>query len=190
MSSGSNTRHQQGSGRGGGAEMDAAGRAAELVREADEVLLEFAKPGRWPQARTVQRFKEAERLETVLARYSTAMKLDPTEPACPWNLASSLHRLGYSEIALSFIERAISLAREAGEDEWADAGAHLAWADMAVTAGHYDAALLALARANALAPDSPSVRSTIRSPRREIPRRLKRPNPEHELAEQLEALAS
>lgn len=97
--------------------MDDAERAVELVREADKLLAEFARPGRWPQARTVRRFNEAEPLETVLALYSTAMRLDPNELAYPWNLASSLHRLGHSEIALSFIERAVTLAHETGDED-------------------------------------------------------------------------
>lgn len=176
--------------------MSDAERAVELVREADAVLVKFARPGRWPQARTVQRFDEAELLETVLALYSTAMKLDPTAPAYPWNLASSLHRLGHSEIALSFIERAVTLARETGDDDLAGVGAYLAWADMATSAGHYEAALIALARANALAGDpsladgSQSIRSAIRRLKREIARLSKRPKPEHELAQQLEALSA
>lgn len=170
--------------------MNETERAGELVREADQLLLEFARPGRWPQARTAQRFRDTERLESVLALYSMAMKLDPDEAAYPWNLASSLHRLGYNELALSFIERAIAVARETGDDEWAGAGAHLAWADMAITAGHCDVALVALARANALAGDSASLRSAVRRLRRDLARRARRPKPELELAEQLEALSA
>jgi hypothetical protein len=54
------------------------------------------------------------------------MELDPEEPAFPWNLASSLSRLGLNALALAYIEEAIRVASETGDSEWADAYAHLA----------------------------------------------------------------
>lgn len=185
-------RQQQESGLGGGPDRPTQDgkRAAELVREADRLIADVIKPGRWPQRRTVERFLEADRLERVLALYSEAIRLEPAEPAYPWNLASALNRLGLNELALAFIERAIRVAHESGDDEWAGAGAHLAWADMATSAGHYDTALLALAKAKSLAGGSASALPAIRALRDEVERRTRQPRPEHALAEKLEALSA
>ena len=91
-------------------ERDRAGdpeeRAALLVREADEFMADVLRPGRWPQRRTIERFLDGDRLDRVLALYREAMRLDPLEPAYPWNLASALRRLGLNDLALSFVERA------------------------------------------------------------------------------------
>lgn len=188
----SSTQQQRADDLAGGADMPTADgkRAAELVREADRLIAAALKPGRWPQRRTVERFLEADRLERVLALYSEAMRLDPAEPAYPWNLASALNRLGLNELALAFIERAIRVAEELGDEEWAGAGAHLAWADMATSAGHYDTALVALAKAKNLAGECTGAQAAIRRLRDEIERQTRQPRPEHALAEKLEALSA
>ena len=139
-------------------------RAAELVRKADELVYAVLRPGRWPRRRTVERFLEGDRLERVLALYREAMVLDASEPAYPWNLASTLNRVGLHELALAFVERAIRVAQDVGDDEWADANAHLAWAEIALNARQYDVALVALARAKELDPNAPGVQGSV--PRR------------------------
>jgi tetratricopeptide (TPR) repeat protein len=81
--------------------------AVELVNEADRLVFDILKPGRWPQRRTVERFLGDDRLERVLLLYLRAMRLDPDEAAYPWNLASVLNRLGLNDLSLGFMTRAI-----------------------------------------------------------------------------------
>ena len=163
--------------------------AAELVREADRLVFDVLRPGRWPQRRTVERFLVGDRLERVLALYREAMELDPAEPAYPWNLASVLNRLGLHELALSFIERAIRVAQDVGDREWADANAHLAWAEIALNAQQYDVALVALARAKELDPKEPSVQRSVEALLGEIERRGAVAHPERDLADRLVELS-
>lgn len=115
--------------------------------QASALIAEVLAPGRWPQARTVERFLEGDRLERVLSLYARAMAADPDEAAYPWNLASTLNRLGLNALALGFIARAIHLAARAGDDEWSGSAVYLAMAEIAVDAGEPDVALTALARA-------------------------------------------
>lgn len=124
-----------------------AAEAADLVGRADELIAEVLKPGRWPQDKTVARFLEGDRLEKVLSLYGRAMRLDPNEPAYPWNLASMLNRLGLNDLALGFIARAVQIAHQTGDEEWSGPDAHIAMAEIAVDAGEPDIALIALARA-------------------------------------------
>jgi tetratricopeptide (TPR) repeat protein len=122
-------------------------RAQELVDEASALIAEVLAPGRWPQARTVERFLEGDRLERVLSLYARAMAADPDEVSYPWNLASTLNRLGLNGLALGFIARAIHLAERGGDEEWSGSAVYLAMAEIAVDAGEPDVALTALARA-------------------------------------------
>lgn len=127
----------------------AAAEAESLVGAADELLAEALAPGSWPQAEIAERFLTEGKLDRVLALYGRAMRLDPSEPAYPWNLASSINRLGLNDLALGFMARAIHLAAAAGESEWSGPDAQLALAEVAVDAGEADLALTALAHARA-----------------------------------------
>lgn len=128
---------------------EAAARAQELIGDADELLLEVLAPGVWPEPEAVEAFLGKGTLDRVLALYGQAMRLDPVEPAYPWNLGSTLNRLGINDLALGFMARAINLAAANGEDEWSGIDAQLALAEVAIDAGDYDLALTALAHAQA-----------------------------------------
>lgn len=136
---------------------EAAAEAEQLVGEADELLGDALAPGRWPEAEIAESFLSAGKLDRVLALYGQAMRLDPSEPAYPWNLASAVNRLGLNDLALGFLARAIHLAEEVGESEWSGPDAQLALAEVAIDAGEYDLALTALAHARA--EDEPSKRT-------------------------------
>lgn len=185
MSSGGST---DGRGAGGPAAADSAiAEAVELVNEADGLVFAILKPGRWPQRRTVERFLGQDRLERVLSLYTRAMRLDPDEPAYPWNLASVLNRLGLNDLSLGFMTRAIHAAHRIGDEEWCGPDAYLALAEIAIDAEEADIALTALARAQELggAEDRellPLLRE-VRSASRE-------PFPETSLAGLLERLAA
>lgn len=139
-----------------GVDPAAAARAEQLVGEADELLAEAFGPGQWPEVEVAARFLAEGKLDRVLALYGQAMRLDPDEPAYPWNLASAMNRLGLNDLALGFITRAIHLAAASGEEEWSGPDAQLALAEVAIDAGEYDLALTALAHARA--GDQPSSR--------------------------------
>lgn len=128
---------------------EAVAKAEQLVGEADELLAKALGPGEWPTNEVAERFLSEGNLDRVLALYGQAMRLDPTEPAYPWNLASALNRLGLNDLALGFITRAIHLAEQSGEREWSGPDAQLALAEVAIDAGEYDLALTALAHARA-----------------------------------------
>jgi tetratricopeptide (TPR) repeat protein len=128
---------------------EAAARAEELVGDADELLADVLPPGEWPEPRAVEGFLSEGKLDRVLALYGQAMRLDPQEPAYPWNLGSALNRLGVNDLALGFMARANHLAAANGEDEWSGADVQLALAEVAIDAGDYDVALTALAHARA-----------------------------------------
>jgi tetratricopeptide (TPR) repeat protein len=121
--------------------------AGVLVDEADRLVGEFLEPGRWPQAKTVQRFLADGRLERLLSLYGQAMTLDPREPAYPWNLSSVMRRLGQLELAQAFLTRAIHAGEDQGEPEYSGADAYLALAEIALDMGDSDQALVAIARA-------------------------------------------
>ena len=131
--------------------------ADRLVDEAEKILGGYLRPGRWPAARTARRFLDSGDLERVLSLYARAMEDDPREPAYPWNLASSLDRLHLPDLALIFIRRAIRVAEETGDREWAGADAHLACADIARHAGDRQMAELALDRAREIDPEAGAV---------------------------------
>ena len=80
---------------------------------------------------------------------------DASEPAYPWNLASSLDRLGLPDLALVFIRRAIRVAEEADDRDWCGADVHLAWADVALRAGEPEVAEQAIRRAREVEPEVP-----------------------------------
>ncbi len=170
-----------------GADPAAAAKAEALVAEADELLTDAFAPGHWPQAEACERFLSQGKLDRVVALYGQAMRLDPGEPAYPWNLASAMNRLGLNDLALGFMTRAIHLAAERGEREWSGPDAQLALAEVAIDAGEYDLALTALAHARA--EDDPGKRrdqiadllGEVRSVQRD-------PQPQASLASLLEAL--
>lgn len=122
-------------------------KAAGLIDDADRLVAEALSPGRWPQAKTVGRFLEDGKLERLLSLYSQAMWLDGTEPAYPWNLSSTLRRLGQYELASAFLTRAIHTASQADDDDFSGADSYLALAEIAVDSSESDAAMLAIARA-------------------------------------------
>lgn len=138
----------------------------------------------------MERFLEGNRLEKVLALYSTAMELDPKEPSYPWNLASTLGRLGLNDLALVFIERALRVGREVDPDEWDTAGNYLAWADTAVAAGQYDVALIPIAHALRANGSDPALVESVRQLVRDIARKMHSENPPAELAEELRRIPS
>jgi len=166
---------------------EAAAEAEWLVNEADELLADALAPGRWPQAKTPARFLAEGKLDRVLALYGRATRLDPREPAYPWNLASALSRLGLNDLALAFMARAIHLATAAGESEWSGADAQLALAEIAIDAGESDLALTALAHARAL-DDRGARKEQIEERLREIRAERRDPQPQASLAALLERL--
>lgn len=183
MTNVANTDGREESNRVDAAELRA--RAAALVDEADALVAEVLAPGRWPQARTVQRFVEGDRLERVLARYTRAMRLDPDEPAYPWNLASTLNRLGLNHLALGFMAQAIHTAQRAGEEEWSGADAFLALAEIALDAEETDLALTSIARAQELQGNDPARREHARRLLEEVKRSSNDPSPQVSLAQRL-----
>jgi tetratricopeptide (TPR) repeat protein len=86
-------------------------------------------------------------LAKVLALYETAIQLDPGEPAYPWNIGSVLSRIGWPQLSIGYLARAIQLSAERAESDWAGAPAYLALAEVALDAGAYDLALTALGHA-------------------------------------------
>jgi hypothetical protein len=150
-------------------------RSEDAVDAAEEILGRYLKPGRWVTKPSRARFLGSGELQHVLALYEHAMALDPEEPAYPWNLASALDRLGLHDLALVYVQRALRVATAAGDEEWADGNAHLAWADIALNAGEKDVALVAIERARSLDP-SLSVERYIRRARQ---KRTKTSPPEH-----------
>jgi tetratricopeptide (TPR) repeat protein len=143
MSSEANTPEPVDAGR------EVAAKAEALVGEADELLADALEPGQWPEVEVAERFLSEGKLDRVLALYGQAMRLDASEPAYPWNLASAMNRLGLNDLALGFLTRAIHLAEQRGEREWSGPDAQLALAEVAIDAGEYDLALTALAHARA-----------------------------------------
>ena len=125
------------------------------VDAAEKVLGLYLAPGRWPSDAARTRFMRSGDLERALALYECGMADDPREPAYPWNLASALDRMGLPHLALVYLQRAIRTAEAVGDDEWADASAYLALADIALKAGNPDLAMLCIERARALDPTVP-----------------------------------
>jgi tetratricopeptide (TPR) repeat protein len=142
--------------------------AARLTEQAEAILGGYLKPGKWPTVRSSRRFLASGDLERVLSLYMRAMESDPLEPAYPWNLASSLDRLRLPDLALIFIRRAIRVARDTGDKEWAGADALLALADIAIRAGESEIAELAIQQAHRIDPGAP-VERYLRSSRSESP---------------------
>ncbi|MEX1265079.1 MAG: hypothetical protein WEE66_14295 [Actinomycetota bacterium] len=105
--------------------------------------------------------------------YLQAMRLEPQEPSYPWNLASSMGRLGQHHLALAFIEQAITMAHATGDEEWSDTYAHIAWADVAMRAEQWMVTLIALATAWRLVGDEEG-RRDVRRLKAEIARRSAR----------------
>ncbi|MFI5003461.1 MAG: hypothetical protein ACHQE6_00460 [Solirubrobacterales bacterium] len=166
--------------------------AACLAERAEEILGGYLQPGRWATARVARRFLQSKDLERVLSLYMGAMESDPQEPAYPWNLASSLDRLRLSDLALTFIRRAIRVADETGDREWSGADAHLAWADIALHAGEPEVAEIAIERARRIDPHAPFERY-LRRLRREpadrwTPYRLERSQLPNRILDELSAL--
>ncbi len=162
-------------------------RAEQLVDEASELIVEVLQPGRWPQARTVERFLEGDRLERILSLYARAMLADPDEVAYPWNLASTLNRLGLNDLALGFAARAIHLAERMRDEEWSGPDVYIAMAEIAVDAGETDVALTALARAQEMGTGT-GVDSDVARLLDEIRETSHDPHPQASLAASLERL--
>lgn len=129
--------------------------AAQLVDEAEAILDRYLKPGQWPSARVARRFRDSSDLQTVLSLYTRAMEEAADEPAYPWNLASSLDRLGLPDLALVYIRRAIRVAEETEDREWSGADVHLACADIALRAGEPEVVEWAIEKAREIAPNAP-----------------------------------
>jgi tetratricopeptide (TPR) repeat protein len=168
-SNAASTSRRAAAGPASAASADAVEQAARLVEHAEELLGRYLRPGRRATARARQRFLLGDALQTVLGDYTRAMEKDPAEPAYPWNLASSLDRLGLPDLAVCFIRRAIRVAGETGDDEWAGADAHLAWADLAIRAGEPETAAIAIGHARNLDPEIDCQRY-VRRLRREFQR--------------------
>jgi len=145
-----------------------AHRRSEDAADAAEIILgRYLKPGHWPARAARLRFTQSGQLEHVLSLYEKAMATDPREPAYPWNLAAALDRLGLHDLALVYVQRALRVATEVGDKEWADAHAHLAWADIALNAGQPDIALIAIEHARSL-DASLAVEGYVRRARRAV----------------------
>jgi hypothetical protein len=153
--------------------------AALLIEQADEILSGFLQPGRWSTEHAARRFLQRDDLQHVLSLYMKAMEKDPIEPAYPWNLASSLDRLQLPDLALVFIRRAIRVALETGDDAWAGADAHLAWADVAIRAKEFETAEIAIDQARRIDPGTPYQRY-LRRLRRELVSRDEHEGAHHE----------
>jgi tetratricopeptide (TPR) repeat protein len=125
-----------------------------LVNQADEMLADVLTPGRWEaEPRALKKFLSSDAFERFLGLYLQAMELDAYEPAYPWNLASALRRLGRADLALGFIGRAVRVAEDLRDEEWANPDAYFVWAETAIHAGQDDLALVAIARATEQAGD-------------------------------------
>ncbi len=129
--------------------------SVQLADQAEEIFARYLDPGSWPTAQVAQVFRGSGDLERVLSLYSQAMANDPREPAYPWNLASSLDRLQLSDLALIFLRRAIRVAEDTGDSDWAGADAHLALADVAMRAGEPEMAEIAIEKARKIDPSAP-----------------------------------
>jgi Flp pilus assembly protein TadD len=122
-------------------------RAAELVSRAESAIAAVLAPDEWADAQTARHITTTDNFEAAFLQYLRAMELAPDEPAYHWNLSYLLNRLGQHDLATTFLMRAIQVAQEVGDDEWADADAHLALADTAIRSGRDTIALLAIRRA-------------------------------------------
>lgn len=58
------------------------------------------------------------------------------------------------DLAIAYMRRAIRVAEQTGDNEWAGADAHLALADIALRAGDSDIAAMAIETARRLDPDA------------------------------------
>lgn len=146
------TSRRAAAGHGRAADGASVREAVRLIDQAEEILARYLKPGQWPTARTISSFHRHGDLEPVLSLYAQAMESDPEEPAHPWNLASSLDRLGVSDLAVAYMRRAIRVAEEKGDGEWSGADAYLALADIALRARDTEIAALAIDNARHLDP--------------------------------------
>ena len=160
-------------------------KAEALASQAEAIISEVLRPGRWPRQATVERFMEDERLERMLALYAAAMELDPEEPAHPWNLSSTLRRIGLNDLALAFMERAVRVGKSVDPAEWDTAGTHLARADTAIAAERYDVALIAIADALRLDGEDPELAASAKDLVRVIKEKKHTNSPARDLAESL-----
>ncbi len=119
------------------------------------------------------------------------MLADPDEVAYPWNLASTLNRLGLNDLALGFIARAIHLAERMRDEEWSGPDVYVAMAEIAVDAGETDVALTALARAQEMETAAGvGVDRDVARLLDEIRETSQDPNPQASLAASLERLTA
>jgi hypothetical protein len=118
------------------------------VEEADGLLARFTGAG----VAAARRFVDEGHLEHVLALYGRAMRKEPEEASYPWNLASSLDRLGLSDFALPFIGRAVRTAQAHGDEQFGGAAGHVAWAEVAINADQPELAAALLQQARSIDP--------------------------------------
>lgn len=180
------TRQPRGNGREAGRKptREEIEQATQLVDQAEQLIAEVLNPGEWPEDETVLRFMSEGRLERTLALYLQAIRLDPLEPAYPWNLASTLSRLGLNDFAFALIAQAIHVGEQTGQEDWAGAGEHLALAETALDAGQEDIAVVAIARAAEIDP-ADDVQTQARRLLAEIRERGPGDHPEQTLAARL-----
>lgn len=128
--------------------------ARTLVNKADALLAGILPSASW-EAGSRQRaaFLKSEDFERFLGLYLRAMDLDQLEPAYPWNLGSTLNRLGRADLALAFVGRAVKIGEELRDVDWAGPDGYLLWAETAINAGQDEVALVAIAKAVQQAPD-------------------------------------
>src|SRR4051812_43324080 len=126
-----------------------------LVEEADGLLSRVLTGPRGPARAAVKSFLETGALERVLTLYAQAMREHPLASAYPWNLASSLDRLGLSDLALPYMGHAVRGAEAQGDDEFGGPHAHVAWAEIAINADQPELAEVLLKQARALDPSLP-----------------------------------
>jgi tetratricopeptide (TPR) repeat protein len=126
----------------------ARAKALRLVNQADELVADVLPPERWEaDPREQKTFLSGDAFERFLGLYLQAMELDALEPAYPWNLASTLRRLGRSDLALGFIGRAVRTSEYLGDEDWANPDAYFVWAETAIHAGQDELAFVAIAKA-------------------------------------------
>lgn len=164
---------------------EAVAEASALADEADE-LLASALSSFHAAERDLSELVSVGALERVLALYGAAIRLDPEEPAYPWNLGSALSRLGLDYLALGFIARAIQLSGERGEEDWSGPAARLALAEVAIDAGADELALTALA--HTWASDKRAFGADVLKLLEEIDEDKEDPEPQTHLAGLLKAL--
>ncbi len=163
--------------------------ARQLVDQAERIIADHLDSAEWPTPEIVERFMSDGHLARTIGLYLRAVHLDPLEPAYPWNLASTLSRLGLNAFALGLIGRAIQIGTVTRQNEWTGAAEHLALAEAALDAGLEDMAMVALAYATEIDPGE-GVRAQARRLLDEVRARGCQERPELALADRLSQLSA